>query len=254
MSPARTVCSGASRALRPVTVLVAFALATAACGGEGSGGSGATADNADGAQDAPASSTPARITGHLTLDEVPLLTLCGSGEERTLDGPAFPDLLDLHAALAPGVQPMEGVFVDVLGVLVEDERGGAVEVLEVRRAAWEGGGCNGPEPALAFRAHGTEPFWSLSVLGETLIWRTPEAERTLFHRGPYRADRGDWLVEGTIEPTIPGAGTTPVLTARFYPEPCRDAMSGAWFHMSAEVVLDGREYRGCAFRGAESPP
>jgi uncharacterized membrane protein len=237
-----------------VPVLLVLVLVATGCGDEVPGGAGGAAGDAASDRGTAAPSSPTRITGYLTIDEVPVLALCGTGEERTLDGPAFPDLLDLHGALAPGVEPMEGVFVDVLGSLVDGAGGAAIEALEVRRAAWEGGGCGELEPGLVFRAHGTEPFWSLSVLAETLTWRTPEGERTLAHRGPYRSDRGDWLVDGTVEPTVPGSGVTPVLTARFFPEPCRDAMSGAWFHMSAEVILDGQEYRGCAFSGGESLP
>jgi uncharacterized membrane protein len=235
----------------PRALVVTLLFGAAACGGEAPGGGEATSRGEADAGPSLVSSEPERLTGYLTVEDVPLLTLCGTGEEYTLDGPAYADLLDLHAVLAPGMEPMEGVFVDVLGARSEGERGPVVEVLEVRRAAWEGGGCSDAEPGLAFRAQGTEPFWSLSVLEDTLTWRTPEGQRTLAHRGPYRSDRGDWLVDGTPGPTVAGSGVTPVLMARFYPEPCRDAMSGAWFHMSAEVQLDGREYRGCAFAGGE---
>ncbi len=240
-----------ARVTAPVRWMLLVAMA--ACAGEGPAGDEAASSASD-AGPASEVSAPIRITGFLTVEEGPILTLCSTGEERTVDGPVFPDLLDLHSTLAPGMQPMEGVFVDVLGVLVEGARGPGVEALAVRRAAWEGGGCADPEPELAFRAQGTEPFWSLSVMGDTLTWRTPDGQRTLHHRGPYRSDRGDWIVDGTAEPTTPGSGATPVLTARFYPEPCRDAMSGAWFHMSAEVDLEGREYLGCAFTGGESAP
>jgi len=41
----------------------------------------------------------------------------------------------------------------------------------------------------------------------------------------------------------------PSLTARFYDEPCQNAMSGAWFHMTAEVEFEGRSYQGCAYSG-----
>lgn len=227
---------------------MAVVLALAACGGDTSNGDEAMSELADDTRPPP-SLEPIRVTGFLTAEGDPVITICGTGEERLVDGPAYLELLSLHAGLAPGVEPMEGVFVDVLGTLDEGGRGPVLEALEVRRAAWEGGGCSGPEPDLAFRAQGTEPFWSLSVQEETLTWRTPDGERTLDHRGPYRSDRGDWLVDGTDGPAAAGSGVEPTLTARFYAEPCQDAMSGAWFHLSAEVELDGREYRGCAYSG-----
>lgn len=220
----------------PVAVLLT---ALVACGGDAPPPDDSTLDTLRAAPPEPAS-----ITGFLTLEGEPVIARCGSGEELPVDGPALPDLLDLHTGLAPGVEPLEGVFVEVLGTVVEGPRGPEVDALEVRRAAWEGGGCGDTPADLAFQASGTEPFWSLTVLGETLVWRTPEGETTLDHGGPYRMERGGWQVDGE------GEGGT-ALTARFYPEPCQNAMSGAWFHMTAEVELDGEEYRGCAYSGGD---
>lgn len=226
-------------------------LGLAACGGE------APADDTGGpiggGEGEASTADVALLRGYLTVDQGPVLALCSTGEERTVDGPAYAELLDLHAALAPGVQPLEGVFVEVLGAFSEGDRGPSVEAIEVRRAAWEGGSCDEPQPGLAFRASGTEPFWSLSVLGESMTWSTPEGQEVLEHRGPYRSDRGDWLVDGTFEVGAP-VGAASALSARFYAEPCRDAMSGAWFHMTAEVAFEDREYRGCAYAGGESLP
>ncbi len=237
------------RGRRGVALLVAaLALALAACAGDAPDVEESMSELGDDTVPPP-SLEPMRVTGYLTTEGSPVVTICGTGEERMVDGPAYLELLSLHDGLAPGVEPMEGVFVDVLATLDEGDRGPVLEVLEVRRAAWEGGGCAGPEPGMAFRAHGTEPFWSLVVRRETLEWRTPDGERTLQHRGPYRSDRGDWVVDGTEGPAAAGSAVAPALSARFYSEPCRDAMSGAWFHMSAEVAFDDREYRGCAYSG-----
>ncbi|MEJ2539458.1 MAG: hypothetical protein P8188_05740 [Gemmatimonadota bacterium] len=184
---------------------------------------------------------PVRVSGYLTLEGEPTLARCESGEELAVGGPALPDLLELYTALAPGMEPMEGVFVDVLGGL----RNGELDALEVRRAAWEGGGCGDEPEELIFEARGTEPFWTLQVLGGRATWRTPEDQQTFEHQGPYRMDRGGWQVDG-----VSGSGAP--LLARFYDEPCRDAMSGAWFHMTAEVELEGREYGGCAYAGGST--
>lgn len=230
--------------------VLALALWLAACGGDSPGEGAVGGDGPDASAEA---SEELLLSGYLVLEQGPFITLCGTGEEASVDGPAYEDLLDLHATLAPGVEPLEGVFVEVLGTLVEGARGPVVEAIEVRRAAWEGGGCTDAQPGLAFRASGTEPFWSLTVAGGAMTWRTPEAQETLEHRGPYRSDRGDWLVDGTFEAGAP-VGAETALAARFYAEPCRDAMSGAWFHMSAEVAFEEREYRGCAYAGGVSVP
>ncbi|HSM06263.1 MAG TPA: hypothetical protein VK858_16705 [Longimicrobiales bacterium] len=189
-----------------------------------------------------AAADPAPITGYLTLEGQPIITRCGTGEELPVDGPALPDLLDLHTSLAPGMEPMEGVFVDVLGTIRDSGGGPEVDALEVRRAAWEGGGCGDGGPPPVYSASGTEPFWSLTVTDETLTWSTPEGGTTMEHQGPYRMNLGGWQVDGTS-----AAGGE--LTARFYPEPCQNAMSGAWFHMRAGVELDGTSYEGCAWSG-----
>jgi uncharacterized membrane protein len=187
---------------------------------------------------------PARFTGILTVEGGAEITLCDGGA-YPVDGPASLTLLEVHASLAPGAEPMEGIFVDVLGEIRDEARGPWLDALEVRRAAWEGWGCGTRDDGIIYRASGTEPYWSLSVADSVAEWSTPEGLEQFVHDGPYPMTRGGWALDGETD-----RGAT--LRAEFHDEPCRDAMSGAYSHLTAEVSLGGVEYRGCAYRAPEA--
>lgn len=187
----------------------------------------------------------ARYVGVLTVEGRPEVLLC----DRTpleADGPALMELLELHAELTPGQEPMEGLFVDVLGRIREDARGRWLDLVEVRRAAWEGWGCRTDESGVVFRAAGTEPFWTLTVREETAEWRTPDEVKQFVHAGAYGMPRGGWELDASE------SGGAAALRAEFHQEPCRDAMSGAYSHLSAVVFTGERELRGCAYIGPEA--
>jgi uncharacterized membrane protein len=185
---------------------------------------------------------PGRFLGILTMEGRPEVFLCQGGS-YPVDGPAFPDLVELHASLTPGVEPLEEIFVDVLGELREDGGGAWLDALEVRRAAYEGWGCRGEAERFLYQASGTEPFWSLTVEEASASWRTPEGVRRFVHEGPYRLPRGGVALDGRDES---GAA---VLEVEFQDEPCRDAMSGAYSHLTVRVRMEGVELRGCGFQG-----
>lgn len=220
---------------------VVGALVLAACGGDASEpplGSAATPE------ELPGRAQPARYRGVLTLEGRPEVVLC-EGTSVPVDGPALPDLLELHAVLTPGSEPMEGIFVDVLGQ-VQDAGGEPwLDALEVRRAAFEGWGCRRDESSAVLRASGTEPFWSLSVEREGATWSTPEAVETLVHDGPYTMTRGGWALEART------ASAEPRLQAEFYAQGCQDPMSGAYSHLTVLVTLGDVRYRGCGYFGPE---
>ena len=95
-------------------------------------------------------------------------------------------------------------------------------------------------------ASGTEPFWSLRVTSQGAEFATPEGRRSL-DVGVLEEDPEGWVVQGTD----PDGGNVFVSLT---PIPCRDAMSGAYSHLTAEVQLGGRILRGCAYLGPESDP
>lgn len=229
----------------------ALALVLSACGGdapEPPPGSGAAPEAGAGPpapEAAPGPAEPGRHRGVLTLEGRPEVMLC-DGATLPVDGPALPDLVELHAGMTPGAEPMEGIFVDVLGEVRDAGSGPWLDALEIRRASYEGWGCRRDEVGLVLEASGTEPFWNLRVEEETAAWSTPEATETLAHRGIYRMTRGGWALEGRTP-----AGEAR-LQAEFHPEPCINAMSGAFSHLTALVTLGGTEYRGCAYLGPEA--
>ncbi|HSG46802.1 MAG TPA: hypothetical protein VLA43_03190, partial [Longimicrobiales bacterium] len=153
------------------------------------------------------------------------------------------DLLELHAGMTPGAEPMEGIFVDVLGEVRDADGDPWLDALEIRRAAHEGWGCSRDESGIVLEASGTEPFWNMRVEEGTVVWRTPEATETLSHEGLYRMTRGGWALEGKA----PGGEVR--LRAEFYREPCNNDMSGAFSHLTALLTLGEQEFRGCAYLG-----
>ncbi|MDT8340801.1 MAG: hypothetical protein RQ751_04745 [Longimicrobiales bacterium] len=239
--------------LRRIALLLLAGLG--ACGGgdgppAGAGqgaGAGTEAESSGppsgGAAAVETSAGPERLTGYLTVEGRPEVALCRGGA-LSVDGPALPDLLDLHLALAPGLEPLEGVFVDVLGEVRSDDRETWLDALEVRRASFEGWGCRADEAGLVLDAWGNEPFWSLTVGPETAMWRTPEGERSYGHDGPFPLPRGGWALEGVT------ADGSVAWSAQILQRPCQDTMSGAYAHLEITVELGGSVYRGCAYSGA----
>lgn len=230
-----------------LAAMVMASLLAPGCGGDAPGAGEDRAGEpaaVESEMEAGAASEPTRYTGAMILDGNPELVLCDTREVLPLDGPALPDLLELHVGFAPGQEPMEGVFVDILAERREGESGPWLDALEVRRAAWEGWGCRDAVGTAYFQATGTEPFWALTVDEGTLHWQTPEGSQQFVHDGPVRMPRGGWEVEGRGE----ASGAT--IRVEFHSEPCRNAMSGAWSHLETQVTLNGTVFRGCGFMGS----
>lgn len=222
-------------------------LLSAACGGGEP--PEAAPDDATGMEEdaAPVEAGPQRLQGILTLEGEPELLLC-DGTPYPVDGPAFPEMAELHTQLTPGAEPLEGIFVDVLAEVREGERGPWVDALALRRAAFEGWGCRDRTDGLLYRGSGTEPFWNLVVEEGRARWETPEGSRSFVHDGVVQMPRGGWELEARAE------GGNGGLRAEFHSEPCRNAMSGAWSHLAVTVELGGETFQGCAFRGPEAEP
>lgn len=115
-------------------------------------------------------------------------------------------------------------------------------VTRVRYVAREGYGCAAPWDRFAFRAFGNEPFWSLTVAGDsaTLI-RPGEAERT-WHGT--RDSTGAGLTMTAGHPETDGIAVSLRAT------PCRDTMAGSYFGYTVTARLGGDSLEGCALVGA----
>jgi putative lipoprotein len=253
------------RALTPTltpTLTLALSLATAACGGgepradlPGAGADTAAGQSADaGGSDiegplAAAVDRPMRITGHVLIGtDRRDFQACAGGPEYWVDGPALPDLFELHEQITPGVEPYEAIFVDVLAEGRPAPASGAgaglagtIDVLEVRRAAFEGFGCRETEAGVVAAAGGNEPFWALQVRESGVTFSTPEGERSWSGAAPARSPEG-WRIGGTTD-----AGTPFTLTLEV--GGCSDSMSGAWSHLSAVLVAAEQRWEGCGWLG-----
>jgi uncharacterized membrane protein len=105
--------------------------------------------------------------------------------------------------------------------------------------------CGGIPPGMQYRAGGNEPFWSVEIGPNRIVFRQPdEPQRLLFP-----------LVLPT---TMPGAVVyesstldAPATRIRITLEPnhCTDSMSGAYHTWSATVELRNRAFTGCAIQG-----
>ena len=224
-----------------------------ACGGDADAPPPAGATAADSVAAVPTPG-PVRTAGVFVLGEGTVeFRPCDGGEPLWLDGPLVPDLVELHGELAPGVEPFEGVFVDLVGHLGPGPAmgsgiaySGSLIPLRVRRAAYEGWNCGDDDPAVVVEVRGTEPFWTLRVTDQEVDFATPEGRRTL-EMGPLSDDAEGWVLQGT---DADGSNVFVSLT----PIPCRDAMSGAYSHLSAEVEIGGRRLQGCAYLGPTADP
>jgi heat shock protein HslJ/uncharacterized lipoprotein YbaY len=88
----------------------------------------------------------------------------------------------------------------------------------------------------AVRARGNEPSWRLD-LGRELVFATPD-ERFEGTAPPAQTINGVRTHVGTVS----GRSIRVALTPRV----CRDTMSGMPYPWTAEVIVSGRMYRGCA--------
>ena len=100
-------------------------------------------------------------------------------------------------------------------------------------------GCSQPAPRYVVAAGGNEPFWSVEVTAETMLWRQPDMPKEIRVDAPQSQDS-----EGTVGYVGEGGGHKIELFVAS--EVCRDSMAGAFFAYSARAVLDGKEFKGCA--------
>lgn len=225
---------------------VAPVLLVAGCEFSGQPGSdGPAADTRAPGRPAVVELTPVtRFQGLFTVEDGWRFVPCGE-DPIPVEGPAIPDLLEVYDELVP--EGAAGMVVDLLGQVRERDGRGWLEAMEVRRAHFEGFGCDDLVRA-RLEASGTEPFWSLAVDQGTATWTTPRGERRFTHDGLRLDEAGSWRLEA--RPTPGDEGARPALLVEAWPDPCRNAMSGAYSHLRVEVTLDGELYRGCAVLGA----
>jgi uncharacterized membrane protein len=240
----------------PVQRAAFLAVLAAACGGDAPSDTppdtppGERADAAvPTAADPLAGGGIQRVTGFILIGpDRRDFQACAGGPEYWVDGPALPGIYDLHDNLTPGQEPYEAIFVDVLAAPGSPPSSGPgaslagrLDVLEVRRAAFEGWGCRDVDQELVVEARGNEPFWLLEVLESGATFSTPEGDRSYQAEGPVPSPEG-WRLTGT---TDTGAPFTLILEVGG----CVDSMSGAWSHLAARLETGSDVLEGCGFLG-----
>ncbi len=225
----RTRCGVAAR------LLACFGTALlVACSGSG---------QADPAAEAP--NEPVRHLGLFVAGDYIEFEAC-SGDAYSIDGPVLADLVSMRDQLVPGLEPLEAVFVDLLGTISDATSGPALDAIEMRRVAYEGGGCSRDDAGIFFRGLGNEPFWSVAIAEDGLSWTTPQGTTRYVHGGLLDGPQGEWIFDAL------DAEDQTVLTATITPEPCVDQMSGSWYHLTMRVDRGAEAFRGCAYRGPET--
>ena len=176
-----------------------------------------------------------------------IIRLCAGGELLVHDRTGG-ELRRAHEALGAG--PEGPVFVEVRAESIPDgdgtEGSPRLAVLELVRASpvGESAGCAEPPAHYRFRASGNEPFWSVTVGRDSVIFEQPEDPRRI--AAPVTRREGASRRIFHAETSGPAAH---VIRVTLTPGRCADSMSGALYSFLAEVVVDGRSLSGCARAG-----
>lgn len=184
-----------------------------------------------------------RLQGEISQNQSQLVlrTCQGQRQLELIDTATtgLPD--DAQALFSDGAQSL---FADVRGELISRPDGsGQLKLTRVYRLQNEGHGCNADNfQQLKLRASGNEPFWSLRITRQGMLFERPDHPPLAL---PY------------LEEQLPGGQASfsseaddQRLNLWVAPQRCVDSASGAISHLTAELRLDdGQTLRGCAYYG-----
>ena len=105
-------------------------------------------------------------------------------------------------------------------------------------------GCEQPAADYIVAARGNEPFWSVNVTRNGMVWKQPHAPEGVAF-GELQAEDA----EGTV--SYRASAQDLKLQLEIDATSCRDSMSGEFFAFSARATLDGKEFKGCARVGKQ---
>ena len=187
--------------------------------------------------------------GHLVLGpEARVLTACGSEEKIWLSDETG-ELWEIYQTLV--VEPYEPIFVDVQGCLAPPPARGPgrdyarhLLVTRVNRAAREGRGCDEDLRGIEFEARGVEPFWNITISDRGISFFDVSLSQIAFPHVPPAVAPGRWIYYTTLDDPVAQWLLIVIEERR-----CVDSMSGEHFGFTAEVILDGERYLGCAAQG-----
>jgi putative lipoprotein len=212
---------------------------------------GCSSDGEEGQEDAhPApDDSPAIVHGFAVRGhEVRSFRPCGSSEDLwAVDTSGV--LWTLHQELAPSGPPYPELY-----TILEGRRGptpadgfgadypGTMVISRVLHVAAEGDRCGSEPAAVRVWAGGNEPFWSLSIQGDSL-----RLDRLGFPTAIWRGVAGS-MAEGQVWiGAEANARQSDVPSLQILPRPCRDSMAGSFFHASVNLFLNTVTLSGCAW-------
>jgi len=185
--------------------------------------------------------------GHLVLGhEVRSFTPCEKKVEYWVYDQTGGDLWKVYKELTH--QPYQPIYVEVLGRLAPPPSDGfgadydqQVTVKELRRAGLETRGCAEDLKGILFRASGNEPFWDVQITEVSIVFSELGNPKLTFPRAPPDiSDDTRVFVSKMNEPAQHD------IRISITEKRCIDTMSGEHFSFTAQVILDDKQYAGCA--------
>ncbi|MDC0335549.1 hypothetical protein OAN24_01445 [Pseudodesulfovibrio sp.] len=188
------------------------------------------------------------VYGH----EVRSFTLCGSSNELWVIDATEGDAKDVYARLT--TQPYQAIFVEIKGSLSDAPTGGfgadysgsiVFEKLVHASRIEDSWGCREKYNEFIFKAQGNEPGWTAIISNNGISFSSSNHEKPLsFPLDSPQASGNTFIyITKTDENS---------LRLTFSPTRCADTMADELFGWKADVVFDGKTYKGCAKRGDQS--
>lgn len=168
---------------------------------------------------------------------------CGTAASRPV-GEHKRGALEPIARLA--ADAVDSVYVEFLGTAAGEAD--SVFVEELLRAAplGESSGCRQPPQEAEAVARGNEPFWSVTVKQDQILFQEPENLDGLVFPAATPVDaNGRRTYRSRRE-----AGTPQTIEIVLERRGCSDSMSGEFMHLTAAVTLGARRLEGCAISTA----
>lgn len=183
----------------------------------------------------PAAPAEERLRGQLVVGKDGYgITLCGEQTQRiTALSPAAESFVEAFLKQGP-----REFFVDAWGTAHTDT-GRSLSRIEL--AYVDGPGCNEAPTPFVFKAHGTEPFWSLTASGGAMTFEQPDAPAITVAFSGF-AEQGD-----TRQAEVSSDNTTIAVTLTH--TPCNDGMSDHLYAWTAQATINGKSWKGCAYSG-----
>lgn len=194
-------------------------------------------------QEEPSSNLPVR--GILKISGVVTTFLeCGSPAAAAMT------LTDSAGELAKAVasleaKPSEGIYVEFDGAPAADGKTLMWKQLLRAHGLREGPACDAPVFEGEFLTNGNEPFWSVEIRENGIVYRSPALPKGRVY--PYAFTRT--ASGAVVYATKTDGPVVSTLEISLTPNRCVDSMSGELRSLKAKIALDGRELSGCAVAG-----